>query len=326
MNRHQAECRCPCCQSLARIFGILDYGGGFQGFLAGATARIRALEADLRDDLSRAGFTGVGGTCLTLPLPTLSQVPVGAATPAGLVLGPPPGSFAPLKGAGSSQPPAKSSASERKGEGLSQDQPKEVSETLAVKKLAAVPPTSLASPDSREKAPDRVKEEPSESPRSNKPGVREADYGEKKDERCAQEISPSLKRRRSRSHRHSRKADKKSEEVDRRRRRKEEREAEKGEKRSPSREEIPRRGEGASGSQSGRPRPPAGPPPQWRGDKEKKSRSSLEDQGGKGSGARRGPGWIGEIPVSSHYRWTRGKNKGVVKRAKQERFNERRKG
>lgn len=35
----------------------------------------------------------------------------------------------------------------------------------------------------------------------------------------------------------------------------------------------------------------------------------------------RGPGWVGSVPVSGHPRW-KGKNKGVVKRAKQERYNQ----
>ena len=37
-----------------------------------------------------------------------------------------------------------------------------------------------------------------------------------------------------------------------------------------------------------------------------------------------GPGWRGQVPYSSHPRWTSGANKGVVKRAKQERYNSRR--
>ena len=37
-----------------------------------------------------------------------------------------------------------------------------------------------------------------------------------------------------------------------------------------------------------------------------------------------GRGWVGPVPRSSHPRWNSGTNKGIVKRAKQERFNSRR--
>lgn len=37
----------------------------------------------------------------------------------------------------------------------------------------------------------------------------------------------------------------------------------------------------------------------------------------------RGRGWVGPVPRSDHPRWTQSENKGVVKRAKQERFNQR---
>ena len=36
-----------------------------------------------------------------------------------------------------------------------------------------------------------------------------------------------------------------------------------------------------------------------------------------------GRGWVGRVPYSSRYRWSQGTNKGIVKRAKQERFNNR---
>ena len=82
----------------------------------------------------------------------------------------------------------------------------------------------------------------------------------------------------------------------------EERSAEKkGEKRSPSeRQEV----EGKQRHRSRLPEPPPFPPPRAEGHQ------------------RKGPGWVGHIPRSEHARW-RGKNKGIVKRAKQERFNNR---
>ena len=45
-------------------------------------------------------------------------------------------------------------------------------------------------------------------------------------------------------------------------------------------------------------------------------------QGGRP--AERGRGWVGPVPYSDHPRWYTGKSKGVVRRAKQERFNNRR--
>lgn len=38
----------------------------------------------------------------------------------------------------------------------------------------------------------------------------------------------------------------------------------------------------------------------------------------------RGRGWVGPVPRSDHPRWHNSENKGIVKRAKQERFNQRR--
>ena len=39
--------------------------------------------------------------------------------------------------------------------------------------------------------------------------------------------------------------------------------------------------------------------------------------------ARQGRGWVGELPVSTHPRWTSSENKGQVKRAKQDLYNRR---
>ena len=318
MNRHSQDCTCPCCQSLARVFGILDYGCNNPGFFAVATAKIRALEADLRDSLSQGGLTGVGGRCLSTPLPFSLGCPGGAATLPVPLQGPPPppGFYRNSKGELFSQPPAKAKESEKKGVEDSQSHPKEEAQVLKVKKLGAEAPERLSA--------EEVKEELDESPRVKEAGVKEANYLDREEKRKDRKERGSRHEDRSRSRKKQRKADKKSEDSSRRKAEKSHPKSSRGEEESPSREELQRRPRESAGSRGNRPQEPGHPPPDWERDQERKERDREPRKGGYRTGEKQGPGWFGKVPFSSHQRWYRGKNKGVVKRAKQERYNERR--
>ena len=116
--------------------------------------------------------------------------------------------------------------------------------------------------------------------------------------------SRSRRRRRSDSDRRAR-SSRRSRSKSRRRRR------EKGSTRSPSEKKGKERK--ARSREVPLPRTPPVPPP-------RAPRSPSRPS--PGFPVRQGPGWRGEIPYSSHPRWG-GANKGIVKRAKQERYNQR---
>ena len=85
-----------------------------------------------------------------------------------------------------------------------------------------------------------------------------------------------------------------------------------GERNSPR---TPPSGHKERKTRPGKPPEPEGPPP---------GRSFGDRRPAEPSGHPRGTGWRGPIPRSNHPRWTSGTNKGITKRAKQERFNRRR--
>ena len=320
-TRHTVECNCPVCQSLARVASLVELGASLPGFLQVATSKVRALEGDLRDELQRFGVQSGGvqpkpGPVPPPPPPSLG----GAATPLwpfnlhppgfvpfGVPIGPPP--KVPFvatqlpKGVGNSQPTPRNT-------------PAEIQE-LKTKSQPITPPKSESTQATGGGKSVPVKEEPKESPTSAKGGLKEIEFLDKGERRR----SKSRRRKRSRSRKRERKSAKKSESE-----RVRSEEEEKGEKRSPSREELPRRTGGSRVSSSGVPRPPSHSPPQRNENKERKHRDEEEHprRGEQSTGSKRqGPGWIGPIPKSGHHRWFKGKNKGVVKRAKQERYNER---
>lgn len=170
------------------------------------------------------------------------------------------------------------------------------------------PPKELLEP--KEAATRPVKEEPPRSPPGGHRGVVEVENT------GASSSRPSRPPRsqHSRSGKHSRR--------ERNRRRSRDRE-EKTKRRSRSRSRrgrsksrrTPVRGRSKK-RRSERPPEPDHPPP-----------SHWGYTGGRPPEPRHPPqgrGWVGPVPRSNHARWSSGTNKGVVKRAKQERFNNRR--
>ena len=166
-----------------------------------------------------------------------------------------------------------------------------------------------------------VKQEPLEgSPTASKEPVAEIEEPEEPDKK---EKTKRTREPRGRSHSHSqRKKEKKRSRKSRSPRREKVRSPSARENiRSPSLRRKEKKGRGeeeispksTGESRSSVPKPPSHSPP---------ARLRGSEGGARGnscvSDTRRGPGWRGEVPYSSHPRW-RGKNKGVVKRAKQER-------
>ena len=173
------------------------------------------------------------------------------------------------------------------------------------------PPENLTHPD--KSATQKVKEEPPTSPPSASRGVEEVADGAAAPSRSRrpegshprQSRRDSKESRRERSRRKSRDRDTKSKRRtrsrSRRRRSKSHRPADRGRSRKKRSERPPEPDHPPpqhSSHSGGRPPEPAYPPP--------------------------GRGWIGVLPRSDHPRWHQGENKGQVKRAKQERFNNRR--
>lgn len=189
-------------------------------------------------------------------------------------------------------------------------EPQQILQTTPKVKPPA-PPRELVEP--KETAAQPVKEELPRSPPGGHRGVVEVENT------GASSSRPSRPPRShpSRSRRHSR-----GSRRERSRRRSRDREA-KTKRRSRSRSRrgrsksrrTPVRGRSKK-KRSERPPEPDHPPP-----------SHLGYTGGRPPEPRHPPpgrGWVGPVPRSDHARWSSGTNKGVVKRAKQERFNNRR--
>ena len=345
---HKPVCGCALCRSLPRVFNLLSVGThSSASFGEFASYRVRSLEAELRDELSRQGIqvesqglgpgAAIGGKGGAATPPSFPHLPAG----------PPPGAnfFGPR--APLPPPPA-----DQKGDQASQGPAPEPG--LFAKRLPAEPPAALSSEGSGKGL---VKEEPQESPPGGKGTVQELKgeglSGEERQRKRKKSRSRKRKKSRSREKR-DRKERKEEKEVRGEGEEKVAKESPKGGSPSPKPrssaassskargvEETPKREEGPGNSsrreqersrsvrRTGRkekksrdegtgliPRPPSHSPPR---------RQRVEHRREQGSGShqgRRGPGWIGPLPEYRH--WGRGKNKGVVKRAKQARHNQRR--
>ena len=325
---HAFGCACPVCKGLLRVFNLIGQGSQYPGFVDFTGSRVRGLEGELRDELSRLGPTegpcGVGAAATApapfsnypFPFPPYYQ-PKGAESSQiyqQVVPGPPPPGPPPLKGAGSSQCGA---------------QVKQGDKTLDLYPKSAGPrsTTSLPKESPPESQLKTVKEEPKESPAKANSGVVEPsptkvpereELPRRKRSRSKKEKKHKDKKEKRRRHRSP--EDKDSEKGQKER--KQEESSERGVKDTPNESAEPSAPGGSRPSRSLAPREPSHSPPRRGSDKERKHKEDYFHQGGTKSGAKKGPGWFGPIPYSTHHRW-RGKNKGVVKRAKQERFNER---
>ena len=280
---HPPECRCPVCASFYRCFALVHQGWQFAGFGALAAQQIRSFEGELRD---------LYGLCLAQgrrvpPNPTESAPPQapGSGEAPQAVPAPP----EPRETPGTSTTPGEEAAST--SQPLKAPEQATAEQFLAPKYKPAPPPKT---------AVEVVKTEPSPSPEPLVDVEETGTAGVEKSAPSRPHKSRSRRRRSSRSLR-SRRGDKRS--RSRRRRR------DKGEDGSPrtSRGREKKRRSGSpvrpkSPLHPPGPRSPPGPPPR------------RQPQG---------HGWFGPVPYSNHPRWDKGTNKGVVKKAKQERFNQR---
>ena len=191
----------------------------------------------------------------------------------------------PLVAGSAPQAPGQASPAEE-GKGAEENsQGRSLTPGTTAKVVGAVPPASLVPVKSEEEA---------SSPKKSHQGVEDLceshpEERKAKKEKKQRKTSRSRSRRRRRESRHSERGDRRSPSK------KEERlEKETEPEERESREEIERK-----------PKPPNFPPPS------------------SGSRPAQGSGWRGPVPYSNHPRWSTSKNKGIVKRAKQELYNSR---
>ena len=297
---HAIPCTCVICKTLPRINRLIASNSRTPGFVDWCGAKLRAVELEIRDELPRLegealakspSVIGVGGPPLPPPPPqglTFTPVPSfhGWRPPLGLGGGVHPSD---PHCTPKSKPPGEPAASSQSPAPQVKAEPRESSLN---KSPVADPPTGA---EAEEKA------------------------HKKKEKKKHRHISPEPRERREKSVSQARSSGrKKKEEPEKRKKRSRSRSEKKGV------EETPRYKEKKSRSE------PATPPEEGSGRKEdtesKEPRSPTypppRSHTGGGPRSKTGPGWIGWVPYSDHKRWA-GKNKGVVKRAKQEHFNRR---
>ena len=300
---HRGGCPCVICITLPRVCELIAVNSGLQGFLNTAGSRLRVLETELRDDVTRLGGQQQGSS-LAPNTGTSASAAAGVPDPQGQAL------------------PA-TAAHETSGQGGHHFPAPRTKLDLKAKAVPPPPPPSLSSVS--------VKQEPKEGSPSISKGPL-ADVEESVEEE-ARERERSRERKDRRSRKERKAEEKASKKRDRRSRTPRREKATKspetrGDTRSPSprgKERKSREGRATSSGRSpisrkdsvGSPRPPNYPPPG-------RVSERGEDRAGPSSRPAQGPGWRGPLPFSSHPRWLRGKNKGVVKRAKQERHQQRR--
>ena len=318
---HTKACACGICITLPRVHDLISQGSWLSGFVGSASNLLRGVEADLRDELSRRGFAdGKVPAQFRRPLPPL--VLGGPAPICHLVPPPPPLPVAPdLQGEGkeASQAAVPQVSAE---EGKSKEKDSQAAAPNPVTVSALIFPKSGPSPYKNASLPaTRVKEEGSEEKPEKEGFAPKVKPGEEPENRATSSGREKKKRHTSRSRKASRESRKreKAEKKHKRRDRSEEspkgvsstpREKERKRRRSPTPEEVAEEEKGGASS-SRTPRPPNHPPPQ------------RENQSG---GHRQGPGWRGPRLDPGHWRWNTGKNKGVVKRQKQDAYRQRYRG
>ena len=302
------------CCTLPRINRLIFENNNSQVFVDRAGVLLRTCEAQLRDEAQRleagqarsqfgsffpitaaCGGKGLGKGVPGLPIPPVQGPGVAAAS------GPPERVPQPA----AADHTAHLVSENPKGSGWVNKGPEDTIHTSA-KKKPPLPPPPLAPPSDL-----AVKTEPLEgSPSVNKEPLQDVQEIEEpptpKDKKVKHKKRDKEKSRRKRST------------------------SESQEKRHPKRRRSPSPAQ-ASGS---RRRETGGDRSPSVGGKEKKARGEVSPRSG-GEGREltpkppnyppkgKGKGWRGPIPFSGHQRWSTGKNKGIVKRAKQERFNQR---
>ena len=341
---HRLDCQCAVCQSLFRLFQLIRNESKYSGFVAYLGNRLCQLEEELAGAVATAHGSlptpnpATGATGIAAPgVPQLIPEGLGyfSAVPPHQTVHPPepprviiPAAAPPPKAPRPPQP-------EPKAEPLPLQ--------LGVKQLAASPPPSLAGGTS-------VKVEPDESPASRKgPVVDVASHSHQEEKRERKEHKKKRdkkeKKRRSRSQsqrKRARREDTKSKSQSPEKGDcteqaspsvKAEAAESKGEESSPKRRERRSSGRGDRRSpepaSSSRRRREASRSPSLRsrGERVKRGpRTPSREPPHRGRVQERGKGWRGAIPYSDHPRWRQSKNKGIVKRAKQELYNRQKKG
>ena len=318
---HHFLCDCVVCLQLKRVFAVIRHRSPQEGFLQACGGRLKDLTSSLLEE-ERKAFEGQGSTeapnstgggqasaaaCSGPPPLGYHPVPFGPAAPLGFepVGLPPP----PLQAAAPTLPPSS-----------------DTHPTLSAKSQPTSPPEGI-----REHG--QVKVEPEESPKSRRSPVVDVAEGSPT---SANQERPELPRRK----------EKKRKSRSRSRKKKDKKKARKALSQSP--EETSKRGESKRsasprpGSYKDRPRgdpKDRSPSKKEEGRKEGSRRTPSREASGRREGSRRTPrppsyspprreprkpagsGWRGQIPYSNHPRWSSSKNKGIVKRAKQELYN-----
>ena len=306
---HASPCGCPLCRSLTRCLSLIREGINLPEFYGRVTDRVRLLEGALRDDL---GLLGIGETPTGIPIAPGVPLPQAPA----------------LRPAAPQAPPAPEAPTLSK---------------------AAAPVTKGPTPESLQTTP---KYPPPERKGVEDPGQDLLEVKQEKDGRAEEKKeavanplaeeekgSPKVKdskRRKSRSRRrrekkkrkHSRSSktgDSPTRASSSRRKRKEkepetprkeevvEAAEEEGQEKKGEKPPSPKEGESKGGGERSRepvPEPEGDPPPHL----------LVGNSSGSSGHREQGTGWRGTIPYSNHPRWTKGVNKGLTKRAKQELF------
>ena len=323
---HFPWCECPVCASCRRIGNLLTQGSCRPGFNDKAAGLLECTERSLQIALDRSAlpvpvaFGGLGGVIASTPNllggGSQSSTPSGPAQDLREPLprskpqsSPtrPPGNFSSSTTAGNQTSgrdgPAASSQTKQEGkaEKLEECYPKskptprtaasftgvkiEPSEEEAQSSKEPLVDVKAASPKTKERKKSRRKREEDQSSEEDRERLRR--------KRTGKERSKTKERQRSRSKRGGR-----------------------------EKEDSPRREERGKEKKYPRDKPPEpGYPPPGRS-REKERGERAQSSKGAGKGSERGSGWRGRLPRGFHdKKW--GKNKGIVKRAKQSLWRDR---
>ena len=284
---HSQSCGCTLCITFSRVFGLVREGTSLPGFVPLASGPLRVLEGELRDTVEFCHRQNRTHPAAEVAPPAPSESPL-----------PPPAAVPPDPE--KPDEPDQKKPQESKGSGQEKDsqrKPANPGQHLFPKSKPSSPPeeakeiSKVETKDSPEcSVAGEVIEQDEETERPSSSGVRKRSRSRRRRSRTSGG-QKEKRRSRSRSRRRRRRGDEEPPISPRGRERRER-------DRSPKRPRTPDHPPG--------PRTPPTAPP-----------SPV---------VRQGRGWVGEIPYSSHPRWSQGTNKGLVKRAKQERYNQRRQG
>ena len=299
---HVPTCVCPICRSFARVFSVIHYGSSFEGFVQLVGDRARIFESEVRDLLTLVEGRNIVG------------LPSGAGVAPPVAVQPPPPRQVPegeVRKTGEAASPKKERA----------DPPGVVPK--------ATPGVKFGSAEPEEFKEIRVKKEPSEEEEKPEKVFDKEKKPKDRKERREKKKKRSRSRKRNKSSEEKEGGGKKPHKKQRTECSEVDEDSEgrsKGEKdtpRKPDRKERKTReqGGGEADGGSGTASSSAWKPNQQSGQSDwHQSRGDRPQQGGKYP---QGRGWQGNVPYSDHPRWREGKNKGITKRAKQERYHRR---